>query len=230
MDHRRADTSDRGGEPRADAASVRAARTLIDRSEVEVVVSDLDGVLRVFDDGLWGRLDQDLGADPGTSFAAILGHPILEEVTRGRVSHSRWRELAVHDLISEGIEPGRAGVAVRHWADTPAVVDRAVLSLLTGARERGLPVFVFTNGTDRVREEIMTLDLETVTGEGGQFLINIADLGHAKPEREAFRLAQQRIDEVVGREVEPAQVLFLDDSAGHVKAAQQFGWRALRHR
>lgn len=229
MDDRRVDTNMGGREPHADAASVRAARTLIDGGEAEVVVSDLDGVLRIFDEELWDRLDRDLGADPGTSFAAILGHPVLADVIRGRVSHARWREHAVEHLSSAGIEPGRAAATVRHWADAPAVVDRAVLTLLTGARERELPVFVFTNGTDRVREEIEALGLGTVVGENGRFLLNSADLGHAKPEREAFRLAQQRIHEVVGREVDSARVLFLDDSAGHVRGAQQFGWRALHH-
>ena len=227
VDDRRSDRD--AHEPRAGSDSVRAVRTLVDRGEVDVVVSDLDGVLRVFDDGLWDRLDQELGADPGTSFAAILGHPVLADVIRGRAGHARWRELAVEHLSSVGTDPGRADAAVREWADTPAVVDQAVLTLLTGARELGLPVFVFTNGTDRVREEIEALGLGTLIGEGGRFLLNSADLGHAKPEHAAFRLAQQRVHDVIGREVDPARVLFLDDSCGHVRAAQQFGWRALHH-
>lgn len=226
-----ADRSTEGseGEPPAGANSVRAARTLIDHGEVEVVVSDLDGVLRVFDDELWDRLDQDLGADPGASFAAILGHPLLVDVIRGRVSHAQWRELAVKHLLSVGIAWDRADASVRHWADTPALVDQGVLDLLTGARERELAVFIFTNGTDRVREEIEALGLGAVLGDEGEYLLNSADLGHAKPELEAFRLAQERIHEVVGREIEPARVLFLDDSTAHVRAARQFGWSALHH-
>ena len=227
MDEQRSDSS--AGEPRVAAASLRTARTLLDRGEVDVMVSDLDGVLRVFDEQLWDRLDQELGTDPGTCFAAILGHPILADVIRGRVSHARWRALAVEHLSGAGIDPMRARAAVDQWADTPAVVDQAVLTLLTGAREQGLPVFVFTNGTDRVREEIEALGLGTVVGESGQFLLNSAGLGHAKPEPAAFRLAQQRIHEVVGREMDPARVLFLDDSTGHVRAARKFGWRALHH-
>src|SRR5690625_5918358 len=65
VDDRRSDRD--AHEPRAGSDSVRAARTLVDRGEVDVVVSDLDGVLRVFDDGLWDRLDRELGADPGRS-------------------------------------------------------------------------------------------------------------------------------------------------------------------
>ena len=227
VDDRRSDRD--AHEPRAGSDSVRAVRTLIDRGEVDVVVSDLDGVLRIFDDGLWDRLDRELGADPGTSFAAILAHPVRAALTRGRPAQARGRAPAAANLRRAAPDPGRADAAVREWADTPAVVDQAVLTLLTGARELGLPVFVFTNGTDRVREEIEALGLGTLIGEGGRFLLNSADLGHAKPEHAAFRLAQQRVHDVIGRKVDPARVLFLDDSCGHVRAAQQFGWRALHH-
>lgn len=211
-------------------ASVRAARTHIDDGEVEVVVSDLDGVLRVFDDHLWTQLDTALGAEPGTSFASILGHPFLEEVTRGRGTHAQWRERAIKQLMSGGIEQERARAAVTRWADTPAEIDESVLALLTDARDRSLAVFVFTNGTDRVREELETLGLGAIMGDGAQFLLNSADLGHAKPEQEAFRLAHQRIEQTIGHEVPPQRVLFLDDSAGHVHGAQRYGWQAVQHR
>src|SRR5699024_5900987 len=144
VDDRRSDRD--AHEPRAGSDSVRAVRTLIDRGEVDGVVSDLDGVLRIFDDGLWDRLDRGRGGDPGAPFAARLGHPVLAGVIRRRARHARWRELAVEHLSTVGTDPGRADAAVREWADTPAVVDQAVLTLLTGARELGLPVFVFTNG------------------------------------------------------------------------------------
>src|SRR5699024_1216588 len=167
VDDRRSDRD--AHEPRAGSDSVRAARTLVDRGEVDVVVSDLDGVLRVFDDGLWDRLDRGLGADPGTSFAASLGRPVRAAGRRGRAGRAGWPELAVEQLSRVGTDPGRADAAVRERADPPAVVDQAVLTLLTGARELGLPVFVFTNGTDRVREEIEALGLGTLIGEGGRF-------------------------------------------------------------
>lgn len=210
--------------------SVGAVRALLDTGRIDAVVSDLDGVLRVFDHHLWTQLDTALGAEPGTAFAAILGHPFLEEVTRGRGTHAQWRERAMEQLISAGIEQERARAAVTRWADTPAEIDESVLALLTDARDRGLAVFVFTNGTDRVREEIETLGLGAIIGERAQFLLNSADLGHAKPEPEAFRLAHRRIEQSIGFEVPPQRVIFLDDSAGHVDGAQSYGWQAVQHR
>lgn len=226
-------------------ASLRTVRHLLDSGTPRVLVSDLDGVLRVFDQGLWVELDAELGVDHGSSFRAMLGHPYLEEVTRGRGTHARWRELAVEHLVAAGAEPAGAGRAVDRWADTPATVDEGVLGLLDEVRAGGVPVFVFTNGTDRVPTELAQLGLDAVVGAHGEHLINSADLGHAKPDREAFERAHRRIEHQLSQErggdvradrgrgepvhLRPGEVLFLDDSSRHVDGARAFGWQAVLH-
>src|SRR5690606_11424265 len=63
---------------------------LVAEHGIRVVVSDLDGVLRVFDASLWDELDAMTGTPDGTSFRAVLGHPYLDDVVRGRGTHARW--------------------------------------------------------------------------------------------------------------------------------------------
>lgn len=217
------------------ARSVDTVHRLLASGRISVLVSDLDGVLRVFDQGLWGELDAELGVEDGSSFRAILRHPYLEEVTRGRGTHARWRELAAAHLVSVGADPVAASRAVDRWADTPATVDADVLSLLEDTRAHGVAVFVFTNGTDRVRSELVALGLDPVVGTHGEHLINSADLGHAKPDREAFAHAHRRIEERLEAEagvpvrLRRDEVLFLDDSTRHVAGAGEFGWQAVLH-
>lgn len=55
--------------------SLLALGELVAEHGIRVVVSDLDGVLRVFDASLWDELDAMTGTTEGTSFRAILGHP-----------------------------------------------------------------------------------------------------------------------------------------------------------
>lgn len=226
-------------------ASLRTVHHLLASGSVRVLVSDLDGVLRVFDQGLWDELDAELGVDTGSSFRAILGRPYLDEVTRGRGTHARWRELAVEHLVAAGAAPGAARHSVDRWADTPATIDEGVLGLLDEARAGGVPVFVFTNGTDRGPAELAQLGLDAVVGAHGEHLINSADLGHAKPDREAFERAHKRIEHQLRQErgengradrergellhLRPAEVLFLDDSPRHVGSARAFGWQAVLH-
>ena len=91
-------------------------------------------------------------------------------------------------------------------------------------------MFVLTNGTDRVPEELAALGLEDVVGEDARFLLNTADLGVAKPEPEVYDRARERISQVLGEEIPPERIAFLDDSPGHVEAASACGWHAVLHR
>lgn len=230
--------------------SLHQLRALVASHDVRAVVSDLDGVLRVFDPGLWDRLDRHADVAPGGAFSAILGHPFLEEVTRGRGTHAQWREHSEAELVAQGAVPRAARETVSLWADTPARVDPEVLAQLRSFRDQGLGVFLLTNGTDRLPEELEELGLTGLLGDRRRFLLNTADLGAAKPEREAFARAHARIRAELGEPhgdglgderrgqldaaspapLAPGQVAFLDDSSEHVRAAAEFGWRAVLHR
>lgn len=118
--------------------SLHQLRALVASHDVRAVVSDLDGVLRVFDPDLWDRLDHHADVAPGATFAAILGHPFLEEVTRGRGTHAQWRERAEAELVAQGAVPRAARDTVSLWADTPARVDPEVLAQLRSFRDQGL--------------------------------------------------------------------------------------------
>lgn len=228
--------SSHGEAPRAPGASPASVPShRLDSATIrdlapEVVVSDLDGVPRVFDPALWTRLARRIGLPPQEIFRAVLGNPLPHEVTRGRATHAQWRSRAQHDLVALGVSAHDARWAVDTWAATPARVDADVVSALREARDRGIPVFVFTNGTDRVREEVSELGLDDLTGPDGTHLLNSAELGAAKPDREAFVAAHRRIEQVLGRPVPRDGVAFFDDSRSHVEGARAFGWTAVLHR
>jgi putative hydrolase of the HAD superfamily len=140
-------------------------RSLLDEEGIEVAVSDLDGVLRVFDTVPWDELDARLGLDPGAAFDAILRDPILEDATRGRAAHADWRESSRRTLRSRGVPAQRAADVVSAWADDRGRLDVDVLDVLSAAQRHGLEVFVLTNGTDRVREELEDLQESTAHDE-----------------------------------------------------------------
>lgn len=206
-----------------DTAAIRALAP-------EVLVSDLDGVIRVFDSALWTDLGERLGLSARAVYGAVLRSPVLSEVTRGRATHAQWRAHAVRTLVDAGAAPTVAREAVDTWAATPARVDRTVVGALRTAREHGIPVFVFTNGTDRVRAELTELGLDDLLGPGGTHLLNSAELGAAKPDPEAFAAAHARIEQVLGHPVRRGAVAFFDDSRSHVEGARRFGWTAVLHR
>lgn len=215
---------------RSSRADLTAFRRVLCAEHTEVAVSDLDGVLRRFDPTLWTDLADLTGLPAPTVFGAILGSPALHDVVRGRVTHAQWRARATRDMRAEGASSAAAQRAVEIWATTPATVDREVQGVLDDARDHGMAVFVFTNGTDRVRAEIEELGLSAQVGADGTHLLNSVDFGAAKPEQRAYAAAHASIEHVLGRRVEHRAVVFLDDSPSHVRGAEAFGWRAVLHR
>lgn len=212
------------------STSLQQLHELVRDHDIRAVVSDLDGVLRIFDRDLWAELDAVAGTPAGTAYSAVLGHPFLDEVVRGRGTHRQWRRHAASALVAAGSSQQAADAAIRTWLASPARIDREVLAQLETLRTAGLGVFVLTNGTDRVPQELDELGLTPFLGPGRRFLLNTADLGAAKPDREAYARAQVRIERELGTTVRTDQVAFLDDSTRHVRGASLFGWRALLHR
>ncbi|MFC0676030.1 HAD family hydrolase [Brachybacterium hainanense] len=213
----------------ATGSSLAVIEGLLASGATSAVVSDLDGVLRVFDPELWAELDERMSVPAGTAFRAILASPVLGEVIRGRMTHARWRERARADLAAAGVPAGQAHDAVARWAAAPARVDPQVRDLLIRAREAGRTVLVLTNGTDRVREEVAALDLAAVIGPEGERLLSSHEIGSAKPEQETYAAAHRRLEELAGAPLAADEVVLLDDSPGNVEAAMAFGWRAVLH-
>ena len=211
-------------------SSLRQLRDLVHDHHIRAVVSDLDGVLRLFDPSLWGELDAIGGVPKGTVYEAVLGHPFLDEVVRGRGTHRQWCEHAASALVAAGSTPERADAVIRGWLSSPARIDREVLDELETLRAAGTAVFLLTNGTDRVPEELDDLEMTPFLGPGRRFLLNTADLGAAKPDRGAYALAHARIEHELGESLDAEQVAFLDDSPRHVRGAASYGWHAVLHR
>ncbi len=118
----------------------------------------------------------------------------------------------------------RAGVAVLDidWTAERGIPLAGTLDLVDELVQAGIPVFVLTNGTDPVPEE---LD-HTGPGDLVPWLLSTVDLALTTPAPEAFAAAHARIEDRLGRRVGRAEVRFTDDRPASVDAARQFGWQA----
>lgn len=189
-----------------------------------MLVSDLDGVVRLFDPTLWDELDQLLGRPTGSTIRAFLGNPIIGDVITGRASHAEWRAAIGTRLQDDGASAKQAEEAIDRWLLAAGRLDPKLLELVNVAESRGIACFLFTNGTDRVRDELDALGFREFVPLGRERIINSAELGVAKPDPESFTRAHAGIEAALARHVEPPRVLFLDDRADNVAAARSFGW------
>lgn len=110
-----------------------------------------------------------------------------------------------------------ADAARAAWA-TAFEPDARVLKLIRTAR---CPSALFTNNGPLLEASLVE-DLTDVGGAFDQLLFSWR-LGTTKPDPVAFARATDRL------EVDPERVLFVDDSAANVEAAESFGWQTHRY-
>ncbi|MFK5645889.1 HAD family hydrolase [Ornithinimicrobium sp. LYQ121] len=188
-----------------------------------VAVLDLDGVLRTFDtEGHVGRAAGELGMEMRDLLELAFGLPEARAMLTGRSRHAEWMSALRTRLLTDTHPEDAVDRTLAAWlADrgTPLPHSTDLVDELVAA---GTPVFVFTNGTDRVPEELEHIGL----GHLVPLLLNACDLGFAKPAPAAYAVAHAEIERRLGRAVGRAEVHFTDDRPTNVDAARVFGWQA----
>jgi putative hydrolase of the HAD superfamily len=188
------------------------------------VVCDLDGVLRRFDDESRTQLELEYGLPPGTLAARAFSLRLLYPAITGAVTDAVWRDSVAADL-HDLLDSESARLIVARWSTSIGRVDLDVRNLLRAVRAN-TPVVALTNATTRLMDDL------DVLGARAEFdaIVSSAITGCPKPEPGAFQTAQVAVAQLLGRSVEPSDLLFIDDSAGHVAAAAQLGWNAFHYR
>lgn len=204
------------------AMSIDRAVSQVRRSHVQhrVVVFDIDGVLRTFDVGsVDADLEERLGLAAGAWAQIAFGLPHLTQVVTGRISFTQWCHSIAAALEGRGADPDLIPDAVADWVAYRGTPVPATLALLEEFRADGVAVFLFTNGTDNIPDELRQIGL----GHLVDLTLNSAVFGVAKPAPEAFAAAHAAIEEALGP-IPRSDVLFTDDRPANAKAATDFGW------
>lgn len=183
-----------------------------------VAVLDLDGVLRDFDNAS----PTELGMTPEELVEIAFALPEVGQMITGRATYLDWNGALRERLLELGHPPELAAGVARAWREDMGSTIGPTVALVDELRGAGVPVFVLTNGTDRVPEELESIGLgHLVPG-----LLNSHVLGFAKPAPEVYAAAHAEIERHLGRTVGRAEVHFTDDRPANVDAARVFGWQA----
>ena len=186
-------------------------------------VFDLDGVVRDFAPGDANPMIEAALGLPGGSVAATAFRPdLLLPTITGRQTFDEWYAAICVALEQVVPEPDRVHEHMSAWRAHRGTPVGETVERLETLREGGHRTYVFTNGTDLVPHELDLLGL-TRLFDG---LINSADLGHAKPDPDAYAAAHALIERDLGRSVARHDVWFTDDRESNVDAARVFGWDA----
>lgn len=209
------------GKPIPAAAARWRVASFLQRARVAVL--DLDGVIRSHDvAGATASAERTLGLPPGTLLDLAFSLPEATAMVHGKARYAEWSDAVLARLLADGHEEQTARSAVEGWTADHGTPTPRTVELIDGLLASGIPVFVFTNGTDRVPLELESIGLGRLVAH----LLNTHDLGFAKPAPEAYAVAHAEIERRLGRTVGRGEVHFTDDRPANVDAARVFGWQA----
>lgn len=181
-----------------------------------VVVFDLDGVIRQWNDDQLDEVESAFGLEPRTIIRVAFSSELGPAVITGRLTHPEWMaEVRARVIAAHGDD---VSGAIDEWELNVGRVDTDMLQLLRDTRSR-TTVALLSNGTTRLRRDLHVLDLL----DEFDAVFNTAELGIAKPDPDVFRLV------CVSLGVDPPGALFVDDLLENVQGARTAGLRAHQH-
>lgn len=180
---------------------------------VDGVIIDLDGVIRHWDAEHVPATERRLGLPAGSLGSAAFDPDRLDRAMDGRLAFAGWcDEIGAALAEVHGVDAAEIAGA---WAEAGWDIDLTVVDLLAAVRSR-VPVALLSNATTHLRDDLERSGID----DAFDAIVGSADLGAAKPAREAFVAAADLIGVPLDR------CLFVDDTAGHVSAARALGLRA----
>lgn len=185
---------------------------------MRAILTDLDGVVRIWPGETDERIERESGLPAGAIRRAAFAPDLLPGAITGRVRDETWRRRVAERLTAEFPKADAAG-AVGLWSASAGTVDREVLELLRACRSRAALVLV-TNATSRLPRDLRALGLEREFDA----IVNSSVVGCAKPEPGIFRTALDAAG------VTAEEAVLIDDSTANVEAAAGLGMLGCHYR
>ncbi len=179
--------------------------------KIKFLLSDLDGVIRMYPPERAASIEQKHGIQAGAIFSNAFEKTLLSKAVCGHITDEAWR-LEIAKSLAKVCGETTATEAIREWSDFSGIVDLRYLDHVE-SKFSGIPVAVLTNGTSRLNCDLTKLGIQNRFFK----IFNSAEIGVCKPDREIYQ-------HVIGElRCKPSGILFVDDSLSHVQAAAELG-------
>ena len=184
----------------------------------DVVLCDLDGVIRSYDHFELAELERQFGAPSGETARIAFSAEHATPVLLGEIGEAEWAAGAAEALATR-LPQARARQLVEALRRAPQRVDAAVVALLREARAK-VPLVLVTNATRRLDADLAALGLAGLADH----VVNSAAVGVRKPHDGIYRIAAERVPVATGR------CLFVDDLWENVLTARRLGMTGVHYR
>jgi 2-haloacid dehalogenase len=185
-------------------------------SDVTAVVFDLGGVLIDWDPRY---LYRSLFGDDEAAMETFLATVCTPEWNRKQDAGRLWSD-AVAELVAK--HPGQRELIVAYherWSETLGDAIEPTVAVLAELHEAGVPVYALSNWS---AETFPTARPRYPFLEWFDGIVISGEVGSAKPDRRIYEALLER------HGLEAGEILFIDDSAENVAAAETLGIRSIR--
>ena len=180
-----------------------------------IFVFDLDGVIRHWDPEIVKNAERANGLPEGALFQVSFETDLLLAAVTGKMTDEAWREEVATRLQREYPDANGAG-AVAAWSDPVGEIFPGSRDVLTRARELGT-VCLLSNATSRLNADLAALGISGHLDH----IFNSSEIGFAKPDERIYAHIEEALD------VDPEQIVYVDDGPANVEAAIERGWNGL---
>lgn len=190
----------------ADGATITVAGQRFARRSIDAIVCDVGDVLILFRPERATEIERVHGLQPGELLNAALKAPAATMACVGQLSLAAWFR-ATAAMVGEP--------AVTEWLAYHGELNLPVARLLTTARSLGIRLFLLSNATPRLWDD---LDHHGIRDLADQVFCS-ATIGLAKPDPRAYQTVIAASSSV------PERILYVDDTAAWVEAGIRAGLR-----
>ncbi|MFP5577829.1 MAG: transcription antitermination factor NusB [Acidimicrobiia bacterium] len=186
---------------------------------IEVVVFDMDGVIRHWTGGEIRTFEEAHGLEPGAVGAVAFSEPLFDDATCGRITAEQWA-AEIGRRLAETHPSLDVDAGTTMWLATEWRVDEEVVAIARDLQEAGQRTAIFSNATTNLEQDMSTMGVAELFSH----VSNSARIGLAKPDVAAFEHVADALD------VAPEHLLFIDDRHENVVGALDAGWHAVQMR
>ncbi len=179
---------------------------------MKFVLSDLDGVIRVYPPEHSRSIETKFGIPPGIIHKTAFEKELLNRAVCGHITDEIWRiETACSLARTLGCQT-TADAVISEWSDFCGCIDDRYLHFVE-SRFAGIPIALLTNGTTRLNRDLVKLGIH----DRFHRIFNSAEIGSCKPDVSVY----QHVVNELG--CKPSEILFVDDSLANINAACELG-------
>ncbi|WP_406323513.1 HAD family hydrolase [Streptomyces sp. NBC_01637] len=184
----------------------------------DVVLCDLDNVIRFYDMAPLAELERAAGLAEGTTVRVAYAPEIDLPLLLGKITKEEWVG-SIASALSDRVPQTHARELGMALADAPIRADDVVVALLRRVR-RHMPLVLVTNATLELESDLEAMGLADLADH----VVSSARVGVAKPDRAIYEIATERAGAAANR------CLFVDDRLENVKAAITLGMTGVHYK